>query len=140
MQLLGLAATLASLSVLSLGAACKEHSDATSPTVVHVPGSYRATTFTTTTPLGTENILQAGGSVTADFDPSGDVRGHVTIPQQTVNVDFVGTWTLTRTTVHIAPTPSNILIDALSFKVTGNSLVADSTLRDARVQVVLTKD
>jgi len=140
MQLSGSAVALASMSVLLLlGAACKENEDATSPTLLHVPGSYRATMFTTTTPSGTENVLQAGGSVTAQFDPSRDVRGHVTIPQRTVNTDFVGTWKLTGTTVQLDPTPSNILIDALSFKVTGNSLIADSTLAGTRVRLVLVK-
>jgi hypothetical protein len=138
MQLSRLAVALASMSVLSLGAACKEK-DATSPTVLHVPGSYRAATFTMTTPLGSENILQGGGSVTAQFDPSGNVRGHVTIPQQSVNTDFAGSWKLNRTTVRLAPIPSNILIDTLPFEVSGNSLIADSTLGGTRVQLVLVK-
>jgi hypothetical protein len=138
MQPSRLAVALTSMSALLLGAACKEK-DTTSPKVLHVPGSYRATTFTTTTTLGTENILQAGGSVTAQFDPSGDVRGHVTIPQQGVNTDFAGTWKLNRTTVQLAPTPSNILIDALSYKVSGDSLIADSTLGGTRVRLVLVK-
>jgi hypothetical protein len=138
MQLSRLAVALTSMSVLLLGAACKEK-DATSPTILHVPGSYRATTFTTTTTLGTENILQAGGTVTAQFDPSGDVRGHVTIPQQSVNTDFAGTWKLNKTTVRLAPTPSNIMIDALPFQVSGNSLIADSTLGGTRVQLTLVK-
>ena len=36
--------------------------------------------------------------------------------------------------------PSNILIDALSFKVAGNALLADSTFSGTRVQVVLAKE
>ena len=128
------------MSALLLGTACEENGDTTSPTALHVPGSYRATTFATTTALGAEDILQTGGSVTAQFDPSGGVRGHVTIPRQTVNTEFAGKWKLDSGAVRFDQLPSNILIDALSFKVAGNSLIADSTFSGTRVQVVLAKE
>jgi hypothetical protein len=138
MQLSRFVAALASMSALLLGAACKEK-DSTSPTALHVPGNYRATTFTTTTAAGTQNILEAGGSVTAQFDPSGDVRGHVTIPEQSVNTNFAGTWKLKKTTVRLDPISSGILIDTLPYNVSGNSLVADTTLGGTRVRLVLVK-
>jgi hypothetical protein len=128
------------VSAVLSGAACKEKGNTTSPLELHVPGSYRATTFITTTALGVENILRTGGAVTADFDPSGDVRGHVTIPRQTVNVDFAGKWRLNNGAVVFDQLPPNILIDALAFKVAGNALLADSTLSGTHVHVVLVKE
>ena len=138
MQLSRLAVALTSMSVLLLGAACKEK-DATSPTVLHVPGSYRATTFTVTTALGADNILQSGGSLSAAFDPAGSVRGHATIPRKAVDKDFAGTWKITKGEVKIDGVPSDIFIQDLSFQVAGNLLVADETLGGSRVQVVLAK-
>jgi len=46
---------------------------------------------------------------------------------------------LNKSIVRIGQVPSDILIDQLSFRVSGNSLVADSTLGGTRIQLVLLK-
>ena len=131
-------AMLATMGTLLLGTACRENNPE-SPTVLHVPGSYRATTFTVTTALGADNILQSGGSLSAAFDPAGSVRGHATIPRKAVDKDFAGTWKITKGQVKIDGVPSDIFIQDLSFQVAGNRLVADETFGGSRVQVVLAK-
>ena len=70
---------------LSAGAACSDDDDPTGPSVADVAGSYTATRLTATSPLGTQDILQAGGSLTMQFAESGVVTGHVTIPSQSVD-------------------------------------------------------
>lgn len=102
-------------------------------------GSYRATTFTATSALGTENVLQKGGSPTAQFATSGAATGHVTIPSQAVDEDFVGTWKIENGELEIEEVPSDTFIEDLSFKIAGTTLVADDTFNGVRVQVVLTK-
>jgi hypothetical protein len=125
------------MSVVLLGTACSDNS--TSPGTAQVAGSYRATTFTATSALGTENVLQTGGSLTAQFATSGAVTGHVTIPSEAVDEDFVGTWKIENGEVDIEEVPSDIFVEDMSFKIAGTTLVADDTFDGVRVQVVLTK-
>ena len=130
-------AAVAMMSSLLSGTACSD--DSTSPGTAQVAGSYRATTFTATSALGTENVLQTGGSLTAQFATSGAVTGHVTIPSEAVDEDFVGTWKIENGEVEIEEVPSDIFVEDLSFKIAGTTLVADDTFDGVRVQVVLTK-
>jgi hypothetical protein len=139
MQLSRRSALVATITALLLGTACSDSNDPTSPTVAQVAGSYRATTFTATTALGAQDVLQSGGSLTARFDPAGTVTGHVTIPSETVDEDFAGTWKITNGQVEIDGVPTDIFVEDLSFKVVGSTLVADDTFSGVRVQVVLTK-
>lgn len=130
-------AAVAMMSSLLLGTACSD--DSTSPGIAQVAGSYRATTFTATSALGTENVLQTGGSLTAQFATSGAVTGHVMIPSEAVDEDFVGTWKIENGEVEIEDVPSDIFVEDLSFRIAGTTLVADDTFDGVRVQVVLTK-
>jgi hypothetical protein len=131
------AAALAMMSALLSATACSD--DSTAPTTAQVAGSYRATTFTATSALGTENVLQTGGSLTAQFATSGAVTGHVTIPREAIDEDFVGTWKIENGEVEIEEVPSDIFVEDLSFRIARTTLVADDTFDGVRVQVVLTK-
>ena len=90
-----------------LGAACSDD-DPTAPTMSQVAGSYRATTFTATSGAATLDVLQSGGSLTAQFDASGTVTGHVKIPSEAVDEDFAGTWKIDGGEVEIEEVPTDI--------------------------------
>ena len=139
MQLVRRIAALTLSSALLVGAACSDDDDPTSPTVAQVAGDYRATRFTVTSALGSQDILQSGGSVTATFNANGTVTGHITVPSESVDVDFAGSWKIDDGEVEIEEVPSDILIEDVRFTVVGNTLVGDRTFSGARVQVTLTK-
>src|SRR6185295_16873346 len=64
--------TLAVTGAMLFGAACSNDDNApTAPTTATVAGTYRATRFVVTSPLGTEDVLQEGGSVTTTFAADG---------------------------------------------------------------------
>jgi hypothetical protein len=138
MQLTRRMAVVATMGAVLLGTACSDD-DPMAPTVSQVAGSYRATTFTVTSGAATLDVLQSGGSLTAQFDASGTVSGHVEIPSEAVDEDFAGTWKIDGGEVEIEEVPTDIFVEDLSFKVAGNTLVADDTFSGVRVQVVLTK-
>jgi hypothetical protein len=123
-----------------LGAGCSDdEDDPTSPTVAQVAGSYRATRFTATSALGTQDVLQEGGSVTVQFATTGAVTGHITVPAQSVNEDFAGTWKIDDGEVEIEQLPNDSFLEDVKFDVVGNTLVADDTFDNVRVQLTLTK-
>jgi hypothetical protein len=124
---------LALTGVLVLGAACSNDDDTpTGPTVATVAGNYRATTFTATSSLGSLNVLQSGGSLTANFDAAGTLTGHVTIPTESVDEDFTGTWKLVNGEVEIDQVPTDIFIQDVTFKIVANTLVGDETFNGVR--------
>ena len=124
---------------LLVGAACSDDDEPTSPTVAQVAGNYVATTFTATDALGTKDVLQAGGSVTVQFATNGAVTGHLTIPSESVNEDFVGTWKIDGGEVEIEELPNDTFLEDVDFDVAGNTLVADETIDNVRVRLTLTK-
>ena len=126
-------------AVVALGAACSNYDSPSAPTMPNVVGDYRATTFTQTSPQGTQDVLQSGGSVAARFDEGGRVTGHITIPSESIDSDFSGTWTLDGNVVDIEQVPANLVIGTLSFAVSGTSLVSNTTVDGTRVQVVLAR-
>jgi hypothetical protein len=132
--------SLATLSAaLLLGACWNDDDDPIGPTTAQVVGTYRATTFTATGPLGADNILQSGGSLTATFNADGTVTGHVTIPSQSVNEDFQATWKIDGRKVEIEEGSTDNFVEDLEFSVVGATLVADETFSGVRVQLTLTK-
>ena len=124
---------------LFAAAACSDDDEPTSPTVAQVAGNYVATTFTATGALGTQDVLQAGGSVTAQFAANGAVTGHLTIPNESVNEDFVGTWKIEGGEVEIEELPNDTFLEDVEFDVVGNTLVADETIDNVRVRLTLAK-
>ena len=124
---------------LLIGAACSDDDDPTGPTVAQVAGSYTATRFTATSTLGPQDLLQAGGSVTVRFASDGTVSGHLTIPTESVNEDFSGTWKIENGEVEIEQLANDVFLEDVSFDVVGNTLVADETFSGVRVQLTLTK-
>ena len=124
---------------LLLGACSNDDDDPIGPTTAQVVGTYRATTFTATGPLGTDNILQSGGSLTATFNADKTVTGHVTIPSQSVDENFAATWKIDGGKVEIEEASTDIFVEDLEFSVVGAALVADETLSGVRVQLTLTK-
>ena len=124
---------------LFVGAACSNDDDPTSPTVAQVAGNYVATRFTATDALGTEDVLRAGGSLTVQFAMNGAVSGHLAIPAESVNEDFIGTWKIDDGEVEIEELPNDTFLEDVKFSLAGNTLVADDTFDDTRIQLTLTK-
>jgi hypothetical protein len=124
---------------VTLGAACSNYDSPSSPVMSNVAGAYQATTFTRTSPQGVQDVLQSGGSLVARFDDAGRVTGHITIPSESIDSDFSGTWTRDGNVVVIEQVPANLVIGNLSFAVSGTSLVSNTTVDGTRVQVTLTK-
>ena len=126
--------------VLLTGSACSDDDDPTAPTVAQVAGSYAATRLNATTPLGTQNLLDNGGSLTMELLPSRVLTGEVSIPTQgIVDLAFTGTWRIDGTEVDVDQADADTFVEDLSFKVVGNTLVADEIIDIARVRVTLAK-
>ena len=132
-------AAIAYSGALLLGAACSNDDDPMGPTVAQVAGTYKATKFTATSALGSQDVLQSGGTLTATFAAAGTVTGHVTIPSEAVDEDFAGQWKITNGEVEIDEVPTDIFVEDLSFKIVGTTLVGDQTFSGVRVQVTLAK-
>ncbi len=131
---------LAVTGALLLGAACSHDDDApTAPTTATVAGTYNATRFVVTSPLGAEDVLQEGGTVTATLVADGTLSGHVTVPSQSVDEDFAGRWKLQNGQVEIEDVPSDTFVEDISFKPVGKTLVGDETFNGVRVELTLTK-
>ena len=134
----GGAITLA--AALLVVAACSDKDEPTAPTTERVAGSYTATRLTATSPLGTENVLQQGGSLTMEFLPSGVLTGTLSAPNQGVtNLAFTGTWRIEDGEVEIDQVDADTFVEDLSFRVVGNTRVADEIIDIVRVQATLTK-
>ena len=132
--------TLAITGALLFVAACSNDDNApTAPTTATVAGTYKATRFVVTSPLGTEDVLQEGGSVTTTFAADGRVTGHLTVPSQSVDEDFAGSWKLQNGQVEIEDVPSDSFVEDVSFKPVGTTLVGDETFSGVRVELTLTK-
>ena len=128
------------VTALLVVAACSDKDEPTAPTTERVAGSYAATRLTATSPLGTEDLLQQGGSLTIEFLRSGTLTGNVSAPKQGVtNLPFAGTWRIENGEVEIDDVGADTFVEDLSFRVVGNTLVADEIIDVVRVQATLTK-
>ena len=132
--------TLAVTGAMLFAAACSNDDTApTAPTTASVAGTYDATRFVVTSPLGSEDVLQDGGSVTTTFAADGTLTGHVTVPSQAVDEDFAGRWKIQNGQVEIEDVPTDTFVEDISFKPVGNTLVGDETFSGVRVELTLTK-
>ena len=131
---------LAVTGALLFGTACSHDNDApTAPTTATVAGTYTATRFVVTSPLGSQDVLQQGGTVATTFVADGTLTGHVTVPSQSVDEDFSGRWRLQNGQVDIVDVPSDTFVEDISFNVVGKTLVGDETFNGVRVELTLTK-
>jgi hypothetical protein len=134
----GGALTLA--TALLVGGACSDKDEPTAPTAERVAGSYAATRLTATSPLGTEDLLRQGGSLTIEFLRSGALTGNLSAPTQGVtNLPFAGTWRIEDGEVEIDDVGVDSFVEELSFRVVGNTLVADEIIDVVRVRATLTR-
>ena len=135
--------TLAFTGALLLGAACSDDDDPTGPSVAQVVGTYQATTFTASGGGISLDILDDGGSLEMTFAESGVVTGHVTIPsddvEEAIDEDFSGRWKIDNGKIEIEDVSEDTLVEDLNFTVVGNTLVADRTFDNVRVQLTLTR-
>ena len=132
---------LALTGALLSGAACSDDNanDPTGPTVSQVAGRYVATKFTATSALGTQDVLQVGGSLTAVFNANGTLTGHATVPSENLDEDFAGQWKVDDGEIEIEEVAADIFFEDLTFTFVNNSLVADETINGVRIQLTLTK-
>src|SRR5689334_13026878 len=104
--------TLAVTGALLFGAACSNDDNTpTAPTTATVAGTYKATRFVVTSPLGAEDVLQEGGSVTTTLVADGTLTGHVTVPSRSVDEDFTGRWKLANGQVEIEDVPGDTFFE-----------------------------
>ena len=125
--------------MLVTGAACSDNDDPTGPTVSEVVGNYTATRLTATSVLGTQDILQAGGSLTMQFASSGALTGHITVPSESINEDFAGTWKIEDGEIEIEQVAADTFVEDLTFTLVRNTLVADEFFDGVRVRATLTR-
>src|SRR5687768_8603686 len=127
-------------STLFIGVGCSDDDGPSAPTVAQVSGSYTATRLTATSPLGTEDILRTGGSLTMEFLASGVLTGTLSAPGQGItDLAFTGTWRIEDGEVEIDQADADTFVENLSFRVVGNTLVADEIVDIVRVRATLTK-
>jgi hypothetical protein len=143
MQLVRRISALAFTGALLLGGACSDD-DPTGPSAAQVVGTYNATKFTATGGGIAINVLEQGGSLTMTFAANGTVTGHVTLPgdgiDEDVDEDFAGRWKIDDGEVEIEELSGDNVVEDLKFSVVGNTLVADRTIDNVRVQVTMTKN
>ena len=58
---------------------------------------------------------------------------------ESVNEDFVGTWKIDNGEVEIEQLPNDTFLEDVKFDVVGNTLVADDTFDNVRIQLTLTR-
>lgn len=127
--------------VVGLGA-CGDD-DSFSPTVETVAGTYTASTFTLSSPIGTVNLLAGGATVTMVLDADGSTTGHLFVPGgdddgSDLESDLTGTWVLTGDTVTFQQAADSFIPD-VQFIATANRLTGERTTTAGTIRLVLTK-
>lgn len=131
------------LGLVILASACGDD-NGTSPTPESVAGSYFASTFLATQSGITADLLSLGGSIDINLASDDAVTGHLFVPNGAegggdLDLDLNGTWELNGTTVTFDMPSVNTFIRDVPFTVGTNTLSADSTFNQTRIQAVLTK-
>jgi hypothetical protein len=114
--------------------------DSFSPTVETVAGSYTASSFTLSSSVGTTDLLALGSTVditlaidgTTLFVPGGAEDG------SDLDVDLVGTWTLSGSTVTFNQTGDTFIRD-VQFTAGRNRLSGEGTFSGTIIRLVLGK-
>jgi len=96
--------------------------------------------LTSTTGAQTTDHLAAGATITLQLHADGTTTGHAFIPdpQEPLDADLTGTWSLSGSTVHLSHAEDTFLRD-ITFDATGDALVAEATFVGTRVTVRLDK-
>ena len=127
--------------VLLLGSCGGEESF--SPTVDNVSGSYSAQTFTVTTGGSTTNLLALGSTVDLTLGADGTTTGRLFVPEggeggEDLDVDLVGTWTLTGSTVAFEQAGDTFIRD-VEFTAGRNRLSGEADFSGTVIRLVLNK-
>ena len=118
-------------------------SDAFSPTVESVSGSYSAGVFTATSPAGSINLLALGAAVDVTLAPNGTTSGRLLVPGGNgaggdLDQDLAGTWTLAGDTVTFNPSGPSVIQNA-RFAVGRGQLTGDGSFAGQTLHLVLDK-
>jgi hypothetical protein len=132
----------AALSLATAVGACGG-GDTFEPTVETVAGSYTATTFTTTSPVGTINLLSLGATLTLSLDADGTTTGQLFVPNgaedgSDLDADLAGTWSLTGSTVTFDQAADTFIPD-VEFTAERDRLTGQDTFSGATIRLVLSK-
>lgn len=118
-------------------------SDAFSPTVEGVSGSYSAGVFTATSAAGSINLLALGSSVEVTLASNGTTTGRLFVPGGNgaggdLDQDLSGTWTLAGDTVTFNPSGPSVIQNA-QFAVGRGQLTGDGSFAGQTLHLVLDK-
>jgi len=106
-------------------------------------GSYKATTFVTTSAGVPRDELANGASFNVVLTSDGKTSGHAQIPATSKNpafdADLTGTWAIADSTVTFAHAADTFIRD-MPFRVRAGTLVGDRAFALTRIQVTLTRD
>jgi hypothetical protein len=108
--------------------------DAFSPSIDNVSGDYHASVLTATQGTSTFDFLQTGGSLVISLHPDGTTSGRLFLPQggengQDLDVDLVGTWSLTGNKVQFQQEGDTFVRD-VQFTAARNRLTAENTFNE----------
>jgi hypothetical protein len=117
--------------------------DSFSPTVETVAGSYTAGSLTATSSAGTTDLLALGSTVDITLAADGTTSGRLFVPGGAANgsdldVDLVGTWTLSLSTVTFNQAGDTFIRD-VRFAAGRNQLSGEGTFSGSVVRLVLNK-
>ncbi len=118
-------------------------SDAFSPTVENVSGSYSAISFTVTSSSGLVDLLASGASVQVTLTSDGATTGRLLLPGDDTGgdheEDLTGTWTLTGATVILSPRGPSVLRFA-QFTPAPDQLSGERVLSGETLRLVLIRN
>lgn len=117
--------------------------DSFSPTVETVAGSYTASSFTLSSSVGTTDLLALGSTVDLTLAVDGTTSGRLFVPGgaedgSDLDVDLVGTWTLSGSTVTFDQTGDTFIPD-VQFTAGRNRLSGEGTFSGTIIRLVLGK-
>jgi hypothetical protein len=132
--------TIASLLAVAAVVAC---SDAFTPNIENVAGTYRLQTLITRDILDTTDWVAAGATLSLTLDANGTTAGHIFAPGagaggSDFDADLAGTWNLTGDKVTFT-NPADTFLRDMTFTAGENRLSGDQVFGGTRVTAVLAK-